>query len=182
MAIGTKKVSGKPLTFLEKTYIPEVAKGMGVILKHFGRNWIRDKETVTLEYPEQKATYPERFRGVHRLMLRDDGVSVRCVACMCCSTICPARCIHIVAEESPDPSIEKRPAVFRIDELRCVACGLCVEACPCDAIRMDTGEHMHPVTHREKAIWDRETLLSRGARSVAVQGGAWRHEPPNEHH
>ena len=102
---------------------------------------MRDKTDIaTIEYPEEKMTYPERYRGLHRLMLRDDG-QVRCVACMMCPTVCPAHCITIVPEEAPDGRIEKRPEIFEIDELRCVVCGLCAEACPCDAIRMDTLEH-----------------------------------------
>jgi NADH-quinone oxidoreductase subunit I len=43
-----------------------------------------------------------------------------------------------VAEEHPNPTIEKRPASFDIDLGKCVYCGFCVEACPEDAIRMDT--------------------------------------------
>jgi NADH-quinone oxidoreductase subunit I len=130
--------------------------------------------TATLEYPEQKMVYPERFRGLHRLMTRDDG-QVRCVACMCCPTVCPAHCITIVAEEAPDGTIEKRPAIFEIDELRCVVCGLCVEACPCDAIRMDTGEHARPTEDRAVAIETKESMMARGIRSTATQGG----EGPN---
>jgi NADH-quinone oxidoreductase subunit I len=96
---------------------------------------------------------------------------------MCCPTVCPANCITIIPEESDHKGIEKRPAVFEIDELRCVVCGLCVEACPCDAIRMDTGLHALPVEQRSDAIETKETLLGRGIRSTAVQGGAgpdWR--------
>jgi NADH-quinone oxidoreductase subunit I len=164
-------------------------------LKHFARNFflpLRSKasrakagapvdeswknEIETVQYPEEKVTYPERFRGLHRLMLRDDG-AVRCVACMCCPTVCPAHCITIVPEESDAKSIEKRPAIFEIDELRCIACGLCVEACPCDAIRMDTGEHAKPVEDRSTAIETKESMMKRGLTSIAKQGGAgpnWR--------
>jgi NADH-quinone oxidoreductase subunit I len=137
-------------------------------------DWRNEIETV--QYPEEKVTYPERFRGLHRLMLRDDG-AVRCVACMCCPTVCPAHCITIIPEESEHHGIEKRPAVFEIDELRCVVCGLCVEACPCDAIRMDTGEHARPVEDRANAIETKESMMARGIRSIATQGGAgpdWR--------
>jgi NADH-quinone oxidoreductase subunit I len=179
--------------FEDTTFLAATAKGLGITIKHFARNlflplrkaasrskagapvdesWRNEIETV--QYPEEKVTYPERFRGLHRLMLRDDG-NVRCVACMCCPTVCPAHCITIIPEESDNHGIEKRPAVFEIDELRCVVCGLCVEACPCDAIRMDTGEHARPVEDRANAIETKETMMARGIRSTATQGG----EGPN---
>jgi len=177
----------------DASFLAATAKGLGITLKHFARNlflplrsaksraragaptdeaWKNEIETV--QYPEEKVTYPERFRGLHRLTLREDG-AVRCVACMCCPTVCPAHCITIVPEESDSKSIEKRPAIFEIDELRCVVCGLCVEACPCDAIRMDTGMHAHPVEERADAIETKESMLARGVKSIAKQGG----EGPN---
>jgi len=173
----------------DTTFLAAGAKGFMVTLKHFARNlflplrgaearakagapidekWKNEIETV--QYPDEKVTYPERFRGLHRLMLREDG-AVRCVACMCCPTVCPAHCITIVPEESNSKSIEKRPAIFEIDELRCVVCGLCVEACPCDAIRMDTGEHAKPTEERAEAIETKDSMLARGIRSIAKQGG-----------
>ncbi len=172
----------------DTSFLAASAKGMGITLKHFARNLfspLRKKEArakpgapvgeplnliETVQYPEEKVPYPERFRGLHRLMLRDDG-AVRCVACMCCPTVCPAHCITIIPEESDSAKIEKRPAVFEIDELRCVVCGLCVEACPCDAIRMDTGEHAKPSEDRAHAIETKDSLLGRGIKSIAVQGG-----------
>jgi NADH-quinone oxidoreductase subunit I len=179
------------------SFVAATAKGLGITLRHFAKNlflplrsaksrgkagapvdqaWRNEIETV--QYPEERVEYPERFRGLHRLTLRDDG-AVRCVACMCCPTVCPAHCITIVPEESDSKSIEKRPAIFEIDELRCVVCGLCVEACPCDAIRMDTGLHAKPVEERADAIETRESMLARGVKSIAKQGGEgpnWRTE------
>jgi len=183
----------------DTSFLAATAKGLGVTLKHFARNLFtplrsakgraragapveergllgRKSDIETVQYPEEKVTYPERFRGLHRLTLRDDG-QVRCVACMCCPTVCPAHCITIVPEESDAKTIEKRPAIFEIDELRCVVCGLCVEACPCDAIRMDTGVHAHPVEDRGDAIETKESMLARGVPSIAKQGGegpSWR--------
>lgn len=157
----------------DKSYIPEFIRGLVVTTTHLVRNLNPDKSkrlTFTRNYPEEPTVYPERYRGLHRLMLREDG-QVRCVACMCCSTICPADCIHIVAAEHDDPTIEKYPRVFVIDELRCIVCGLCVEACPCDAIRMDGGVHIPPFTERGAAFFDRDRLMERGGPSLAVQGG-----------
>jgi len=177
----------------ETSFLAATAKGLGITLKHFAKNFFLPRrkavdlgkggappekkwrnEIETVQYPEEKVTYPERFRGLHRLMLREDG-AVRCIACMCCTTVCPAHCITIVPEESDSKSIEKRPAIFEIDELRCVVCGLCVEACPCDAIRMDTGLHALPVEERADAIETKESMLARGVKSIAKQGG----EGPN---
>lgn len=181
-------------TLEDTTFVKAAIKGLGVTMKHFFRNIApggtkslaeRGKGGApttagnyieTVQYPEEKVQYPERFRGLHRLMHRDDG-QVRCVACMLCPTVCPAHCITIVPEESEAKGIEKRPAIFEIDELRCVVCGLCVEACPCDAIRMDSGIHAPPVEDRGAAIEDKTSLMSRGSLSTATQGGAganWR--------
>jgi NADH-quinone oxidoreductase subunit I len=182
MAVGVKIVN-RPGSLSQQMFLPAIAEGLGVTFRHFMKNFFGNvtgnrakTDIATIEYPEEKKAYPERFRGLHRLMLRDDG-QVRCVACMMCPTVCPAHCITIVAEEAPDGSIEKRPAIFEIDELRCVVCGLCAEACPCDAIRMDTSEHAHPTYRRVDAILDKQELMSRGTASSAVQGGVggfWR--------
>lgn len=171
--VTVKPVNRHKSTLWEKSYIPEIIRGLGVTTTHFFRNLSPIKEnrtTFTREYPEVPTVYPERYRGLHRLMLRDDG-QVRCVACMCCSTICPADCIHIEAGEHDDPSIEKYPTIFVIDELRCIVCGLCVEACPCDAIRMDSGVHIPPYAERSEAFYDRDLLMELGGLSLAVQGG-----------
>ena len=173
------RVVGRPDSLEQRIYLPEVIRGLGVTAKHFFANLFSRKYTVTVEYPEQKLKYPERNRGLHRLMLRDDG-HVRCVACMLCPTVCPAHCITIVPEETGNNN-EKRPRIFEIDELRCVVCGLCVEACPCDAIRMDSGVHAPAVDYRGDAIQTKIDMLKRGTQSVATQGGVgadWREKQP----
>ncbi len=170
-----KVVTFKPGLW-EALYIPELLRGMSVTIRHFFLNTFGSREIVTIRYPEEKRVYPRYFRGVHRLMQREDGTP-RCVACMMCSTICPANCIHIESGERPEGGIEKMPVKFDIDELVCVVCGLCVESCPCDAIRMDSGVHMPPIEHRYEALLDKEHLLERGGPNVSVQGGSgpdWR--------
>lgn len=170
MAVTVKTVQRPKRDVWVQAYVPEVLKGLRITARAFFRNLIVGDEVVTIQYPEVKREYPERYRGIHRLMYREDG-QVRCVACMCCSTICPANCIHIVAGEHDDPGIEKYPVSFVIDELRCIVCGLCVEACPCDAIRMDSGIHMHPFFERDTAFLDKDYLMSLGGPSIARQGG-----------
>ncbi len=160
----------------EQLYLPEIIRGMGITLRHFFINTFTSRDIVTIRYPEVKRTYPERFRGVHRLMKREDG-SVRCVACMMCSTACPAHCITIEAGEREEGSIEKFPVTFEINELLCVVCGMCVEACPCDAIRMDTGIHFPPVEHRSETYMAKDDLIKLGGQNISQQGGAgpnWR--------
>lgn len=162
-------------TTLEQAYVPAIAKGLGVTIQRFVQNtFSKDKQIATIRYPDEQRVYPERFRGIHRLTHREDG-SPRCVACLCCSTACPAQCIHIEpAEYDPDDpryGYERYPKAFVIDELRCIFCGYCVEACPCDAIRMDSGVHIPVFGERGEAFLDRNDLMSRGSLSVAKQGG-----------
>jgi NADH-quinone oxidoreductase subunit I len=177
----------RPLTLRERIYLPEVLAGLGIVTGHFLRNlfFSRDanpdilarkglSQNVTVQYPEEKQPYPPGYRGLHRLVPREDG-NPRCVACYMCATACPAQCIYIEAGEVPGDPIEKFPTKFVIDELRCVVCGFCVEACPKDAIRMDTGEHAPPSYDRKDQIWDEKRLL-RGA-PVSYQHDPWLRRP-----
>lgn len=134
MAIVIKK---KKLGFLQQIYFYEIFKGMMITARHLFRNLLNPKRMGTFAWPEIKKPIDAGYRSEHRLMLRDDD-TIRCTACMLCATACPAKCIHIEAEEGTTPEAEKFAKKYTIDMLRCIFCGFCVEACPCDAIRMDT--------------------------------------------
>ena len=149
------------MNLLERLYIPEVIRGLGITTRHFFEALFFPKtKRVTYQYPEQTKPYPERFRGRHRLTLKEDG-SPRCTACMLCATNCPAMCITIVAGEHEDPSVEKYPKSYEINSLRCIFCGMCVEACPLDAIRMDTGMHGPAEYERRDFVDTKEALMER---------------------
>lgn len=138
--IRTKKIESKPLNIFEKIYLIEIIRGFTVTLRHFFVNLFFPSKIPTISYPEEKIELlgNAKLKSIHRIKIRDDGTP-KCVACMMCSTICPAKCIYIEAEEAGN-DIEKQPKVFNIDISKCVMCGLCVEACPEDAISMDTEE------------------------------------------
>ena len=153
------KVVPRPeLTSVEQLYFLEIFKGMFRTIKHAVKSFTNPDDLLILDYPEVKPDIPQDYRSRHRLMKRPDG-SERCVACFMCSTACPANCIDIVAEESDDRHIEKKPDTFKIDLLLCIYCGLCVEACPCDAIRVDTKIAVLVDDAREKFIIDKDSMM-----------------------
>jgi NADH-quinone oxidoreductase subunit I len=152
------------LNFWERLYFPEIFRGIGITSRHFFKNLSNPfKNPITIQYPDENRFIHPRWRGRHRLMQREDG-SARCVACMCCATVCPARCITIEPGENPDPTIMKQPVSFDIDYTRCIFCGFCVEACPVDAIRMDSGVISVVAYSRPSLQYDKAKLLELGKR------------------
>jgi NADH-quinone oxidoreductase subunit I len=138
------------LTFLEKLYIPEIAKGMGITFKQMF------KPKFTRQYPEERWEPTGSYRGRPVLVQEEDGKE-RCVACGLCSRVCPALAIEVQASETEDEK-ERYPVKFEINMLRCIFCGFCEEVCPEEAIVMSKDYEL-VFTSQEEAIFGKDKLL-----------------------
>lgn len=151
-----KLVDRRPMNWLEKIYLWEIAKGMGITLKHFF------KKKVTIQYPEQTRPFSPVFRGL-QILNRDEEGRERCTACGLCAVACPAEAITMeAAERLPSEENlyreEKYAAKYEINMLRCIFCGLCEEACPKDAIYLS--ETFAPANYNRKSfIYSKDDLL-----------------------
>lgn len=139
-------VERKPLTLAERTYVPQIVRGLKTTLKHL------IAPTVTLEYPEQRPAIPAGYRGVPTLV-KDPHGREKCVSCQLCEFVCPPKAIRItpgeIAADSPQAHVEKAPQEFEIDMLRCIYCGLCQEVCPEEAIFLQQQYSMTGYTRAE---------------------------------
>ena len=149
--------------------------GLVVTMKNFIRSALSRKADPTIQYPEERRRYSERFRGIHQLTKRPDG-TLKCVACFMCATACPAECITIEAGETRNKKVEKYPVRFDIDMLRCVMCGLCVDACPEEAIIM-TQDYEMSATTREQTVYPISLLADRPQLATTPPGYRPRYEP-----
>src|SRR5512143_460258 len=113
---------------------------------------------ATVQYPEQKAPLPPRWRG-RIILTRDPDGGERCVACYLCSVACPVHCISLQATQ--DETGRRYPEFFRINFSRCIFCGYCEEACPTYAIQLtpdfEMGEYKRP-----NLVYEKEDLLISG--------------------
>ncbi len=156
MAVVT--VERKPLTLLERTYLPNIAADLATTFKRM----VQPSET--LEYPEVRPEIPKGYRGVPTLVYDPNGRE-KCVSCQLCEFVCPPKAIRITPGEIPaDEStahVEKRPQEFKIDMLRCIYCGLCQEVCPEEAIWLQNQYSMTGYT-REEMVNDKKRLYELG--------------------
>jgi len=151
-----KVLEQKPMSFLERLYLPAILKGMAVTFSHMF------KKKATINYPEEKRPFSPVFRGLH-VLNRDAEGRENCTACGLCAVACPAEAITMEAAErqSNEKHLyreEKYAAKYEINMLRCIFCGLCEEACPKDAIYLS--ETFAPSNFTRKGfIYSKDELL-----------------------
>ncbi|MGV3602432.1 MAG: NuoI/complex I 23 kDa subunit family protein [Dyadobacter fermentans] len=153
----SKQVSNKEMTLAERAYLPAIATGLAITIKHFF------SKKVTIQYPEVKRYLGPVFRGRH-ILKRDAEGRERCTACGLCAVACPAEAISMVAAErvKGEESLyreEKYAAVYEVNMLRCIFCGLCEEACPKQAVYLRHDEFVPVFTERDQVIWGKDLLV-----------------------
>lgn len=97
-------------------------KGLGVTIAEL------PKRKVTIQYPEVKPQWPERYRGIHEF------VPDLCIVCYQCSRVCPTDCISLTGQR--DENKKMRIDTFDVNFEICILCDLCCEVCPTEAIKM----------------------------------------------
>lgn len=169
-------VNRKPLTFWERLYLPAIAGGLKVTVKHAIGTLFQGKK-VTMEYPEQKWAVPAGYRGAPYLVKDQDG-DTKCVSCQLCEFVCPPKAIRITPPgdsslKADRANAEKMPLEFEINMLRCIYCGFCQEVCPEEAIFLQKDYSLTGLT-REELVYNKEKLLALGGTSPGVQ--KWKHK------
>jgi len=149
-------VDRRPMNWLEKLYLWNIAKGMMITISHLF------KRKATIQYPEQKRSFSKVFRGL-QILNRDEEGRENCTACGLCAVACPAEAITMeAAERLPGEEHlyreEKYAAKYEINMLRCIFCGYCEEACPKDAIYLSQ-TFAPPNYGRRGFIYDKGDLL-----------------------
>ncbi len=134
--------------------IKNLILGMVITGKHLGRH------AITIQYPEEKWTMPERSRGVVVLLSDKETGDLNCTGCLLCMKACPSAAIRIDAPR--DPETKKRTLLsFSVDNAHCCFCGLCEEACNFCAIKM-AGNYEMSVEDKDTLVWDMNKLQEMG--------------------
>lgn len=117
------------------------------------------KKAVTLQYPDERWTMPERSRGVVVLLSDPETGKLNCTACLICMKQCPVNAISITQEK--DEADKRFPGEFKIDNTICCFCGICEEVCNFDAIKL-TGKYEFSVYDKQELIYDKARLQEIG--------------------
>lgn len=121
--------------------------------KHLG------KHAITVQYPKERWTMPERSRGMVVLLTDHETGQLNCTACLLCMRACPTAAITIEVEK--DEKGKRTLKGFTVDYHLCCFCGLCEEACNFAAIKM-TPKYEFPEYDKSNLIWDKDKLATMG--------------------
>jgi len=135
------------------TDIKNLFVGMRITSKHLGRH------AITIQYPEEKWTMPERSRGIVVLLSDKETGELNCTACLLCQKACPTGAITIDAPR--DENKKRHLKGFVVDHGICCFCGLCEEACNFSALKMATKYEFSTLT-KEELVWDVKKLQEIG--------------------
>jgi len=139
--------------------VATTAKGMRITARY----GVDPRETITLQYPEERWEPSERFRG---FLFNDIK---KCTSCTMCVRVCPVDCISLEAVRGADKKMVL--ASYDINIGRCMYCGLCVEVCPPKSLVHTSGYEMASVNRGELILHfvheDAEEVKARVAKQVA---------------
>jgi len=146
---------------IRQIFFLEIMAGMTATFRHL---FVRP---ITIQYPHEKRTLPNGYRGFIGLLRYDDETE-KCVGCDLCEAACPSRVITVISAEVEGQPLKRYAKEYTMDMTRCVFCGLCVEACPVNALGM-TKEYEYATYDKRKLKLDKDQLLAIGDRAFPVR-------------
>jgi formate hydrogenlyase subunit 6/NADH:ubiquinone oxidoreductase subunit I len=117
--------------------VATTAKGMRITARY----GVDPRETITLQYPEERWEPSKRFRG---FLFNDIK---KCTSCSMCVKVCPVDCIALEAVRGADKKLVL--VSYEINIGRCMYCGLCVEVCPPKSLTHTSGYEKATVSRGE---------------------------------
>lgn len=133
--------------------IKNLVVGLFTTGKHLGRH------AVTVQYPTERWTMPERSRGIVVLLSDKETGELNCTVCMLCMRACPTAAIDIQYDK--DEKGKRILKDFVVDQGLCCFCGLCEEACNFAALKMAT-KYEFSTLNKEDLVWHTDKLQEVG--------------------
>jgi NADH-quinone oxidoreductase subunit I len=127
--------------------------GLFTTSKHLGRH------AITIQYPKERWTMPERSRGMVVLLTDHETGKLNCNACLLCMRACPSGAIEI--EFTKDEKKKRHLKEFTVDYNMCCLCGLCESTCNFAALKM-APKYEFPEFDRANLIYDSKKLAAAG--------------------